>query len=123
MKLVVLITSQPEQGMIVAQAWQDSGAPGITVLGAHGLHNLQREIQRGNVELPRVVLSMSAALASLVQQTEHRSQIFLSLVDDALVEPLIAATEKELGDLTKPDNGILFVIDVERALGVRYHRE
>jgi hypothetical protein len=123
MKLVVLITSQPEQGMIVAQAWQDSGAPGITVLGAHGLHNLQREIQRGNVELPRVVLSMSAALASLVQQTEHRSQIFLSLVDDALVEPLIAATENELGDLTKPDNGILFVIDVERALGVRYHRE
>lgn len=122
MKLVVLITAQPEKGMSIAQAWQDYGAPGITILQAHGFHSLRREVERGEIELPRALVSMASALANLMQEAEARSQIIFSLVsDEALVDRLIAATTSVLGDLTEPDNGILFVLDVERALGVRQY--
>jgi hypothetical protein len=122
MKLIVLITSQIEQGLEAAQSWQDNGAPGVTILPAHGLFSLQRAAQHGEVELPRMMVSMAAALAQVIERAEEKSQIILSLVEKEKVDALIAATEKILGDLTLPHNGILFVLDVERAIGVRDHR-
>jgi hypothetical protein len=40
-------------------------------------------------------------------------------VDNDMVDSLVEAASKILGDLTKPDTGIMFVIDIERAIGVR----
>lgn len=122
MKLVVLITAQVESGLDVALAWQAAGAPGVTIVRTHGLHALQQEFQRGSVELPRMVVSMAAAMAAVLDSLEERSEMLLSLVDDALVDALIAAANGVLGDLTQPNHGILFVVPVERAIGVRDHR-
>lgn len=121
MKLVILITGKVEDGLDIAQAWQDAGAPGVTIVPSHGLHSLQRELSSGAVELPRMVASMGAAMAAILDNLEARNEIILSLVDDELVDPLIAAANAVLGDLTKPDHGILFTIPVERAIGVRRH--
>lgn len=121
MKLVILITAQTEAGLDVALAWQDANAPGVTIIRSHGLHTLQRELQSGNVELPRMVVSMGAAMAAIIDNLEERGEVILSVVDDDLVDPLIAAATGVLGDLTEPDNGILFVLPVERAIGVRNH--
>jgi hypothetical protein len=121
MKLVILITAQVEHGLDVAQAWQDAGASGVTIVQAHGLHALQEELSRGAIELPRMVSSMAAAMAAVLNSMEAPNQILLSLVDDDLVDALIAGASSVLGDLTLPKNGILFVIPVERALGVYHH--
>jgi hypothetical protein len=121
MKLVVLITAKVEDGLDIAQAWQDAGAPGVTIIRSHGLHTLQRELSSGAVELPRMVASMGAAMAAILDNLEERGEMILSLVDDDLVEPLIAAANAVLGDMTQPDHGILFTIPVERAIGVRRH--
>ena len=118
MKLVVLITARVEDGLEIALAWQEAGAPGVTIVRSHGLHSLQRELRSGSVELPRMVVSMGAAMASLLENMEERSEIILSVVEDDQVDPLIAAANRVLGDLTEPETGILFVLGLERAIGL-----
>lgn len=119
MKLVILITTQIEHGLEVAQAWQDAGAPGVTILRTYGLYTLQQQVQGGNVELPRIVVSMTTAMAHIIDSVEERGELILSVVDDSLVDTLITAANTVLGDLTGPGNGVLFVLPVDRAVGVR----
>jgi hypothetical protein len=121
MKLVMLITAQVEKGLDVALSWQEAGAPGVTILRSHGLFSLQKAVQHGDVELPRMVSSVAAALAHIIDSVEQNGEILLSVVDPDMVDNLLDATTRILGDLTLPDNGILLVIDVERAIGVRDH--
>jgi nitrogen regulatory protein PII len=121
MKLVVLITTRVEAGLDIAQTWQEAGAPGVTIIRAHGLHTLQQELRSGSVELPRMVVSMGAAMAAIIDNMEERAEVILSLVEDTSVDPLIAAANQALGNLTEPNHGILFVVPVERAIGVRRH--
>jgi nitrogen regulatory protein PII len=120
-KLVILITAEVEKGLDIAQAWQEAGAPGVTILRTHGLYTIQRQAEHGEVELPRMIGSMTSALASIIDQVEERGELIMSLVEPALVDVLIAAASGILGDLNQPNHGILFVIDVERAIGVRRH--
>jgi len=123
MKLVVLITAQVESGLDVAMAWEEAGAPGVTIIRTHGLHSLQEEIRHGAVELPRMVVSMAAAMASILDNMEERGEMLLSLVNDNMVDTLIDAASGVLGDLTQPNNGVLFVVPIERSIGVRDHRQ
>jgi len=121
MKLVMLITAQIERGLDVALAWQEAGATGVTIVRSYGLFTLQRTIQRGEVELPRMVSSVAAILAHLLDTVEENGHILLSVVEPEMVDKLVDATNKTLGDLTEPNNGILLVLDLERAIGLRDH--
>lgn len=120
MKLVILITAQLEQGMQVAQAWQDAKASGVTIIRTHGLRSLQEKIQRGSVELPLVVRGAAAAMARILMTEEEQGAMLLSLVDDGMEQTLEAAAQRVLGDMTQPYNGIMMVIDVMHAVGVRH---
>ena len=122
MKLVILITVRLQSGLEVAQGWRDAGAPGVTIVRAHGLHTLQKEVESGDVELPRMIASMASAMASILDSVEERGEMILSLVEDRLVDALIEVSNQICGDLDEPNNGVLFVLPVERALGVRDHR-
>jgi hypothetical protein len=121
MKLVILITTQVEEGMDVAQAWQREGAPGVTIMRTHGLRTLQEQVQRGNYELPRVVTSMAAAMTHLLNSMDEPGAMLLSAVDNDVVDKLEIATTNVLGDLTEPNHGIMIVLDIERSIGVRHH--
>ena len=121
MKLVMLMTALVEKGFTVAEAWQAAGAPGVTIIQMHGLYRLQQQVTHGAVELPRMVVSMAAAMAAIIDNAQAEGIMFLSLVPPEIVDSLIAAASAELGDLTEPGHGVLCVIDVERAIGVRNH--
>jgi hypothetical protein len=60
-------------------------------------------------------------MASVLRQLEVTSQTVLSVVNDAEVEGLIKAANDVLGDLHEPDAGLIFVLDVERVVGLRYY--
>ena len=121
MKLVILITAKNANGMEVAQAWQDAGAPGITIMRTYGIQTIQDEVKRGAVELPRVVNSMSVAMAHVLSQLNEHGEMLLCVIDDHLVNRLVEAASAILGDLTERGNGVLFVLPVERAIGVVDH--
>ena len=123
MKLVLLVTAKVEQGMLVAQAWQDVGVSGVTIVRTHGLRTLQQSVREGAVELPLIVTSIAAAMAEVLRTLEELGEMLLSVVDDTMVDKLEQATTDVLGDMRKPYNGFMIVIDVERAIGIYHYTE
>jgi hypothetical protein len=122
MKLAILITANLEGGMEVAQSWRENGAPGVTIVRSHGLHTLTQTVERGEIELPRMVVSIAASMAYIIDQMDYNTLIVLSVVDDDAIDRLVRVAEKVLGDLYAPHTGVMLVLDVLRAIGVRDHR-
>jgi hypothetical protein len=112
-KLVVLITAQAESAHDVAIAWKEAGAPGATFLEGRGLQSLRQASD--SLE----ILSGMTSMLDILRQTQTDVVLLLSLVeDDALPARLIDVAQSILGNMQAPDKGVLFVLDVERALGV-----
>ncbi|MBN1200748.1 MAG: hypothetical protein JXJ20_02715 [Anaerolineae bacterium] len=112
-KLLILITPQVEKALAVAEALEAAGAPGVTLIESYGLHRLREKSK--SLEIPLFV-----SIASLMRQMEETNQTILVLVGDDMVDRMIdAACEVLGGDMSKPDTGIAFVIDVERTFGVK----
>lgn len=112
-KLVILITSQNEAAYQVGEAWQRLGAPGVTLLNSYGLYHLQETKKSNN--LPDIL-----ALLELVRKRRENNLVVLSVVDSvAMADKLMNASQKIMGDFYKPDSGIMFVLDLERAVGLR----
>jgi hypothetical protein len=115
-KLVVLITSRVEDGHQVGEAWRQAGAPGVTFIESYGLRRMQEASKTGEL-LPGMM-----SMFEILRQQDETSLIILSVVDnDVIISQLEAETQKILGDLHAPNAGIFFVIDIERAVGVRDH--
>jgi nitrogen regulatory protein PII len=112
-KLVILITARGEEGHNIGEAWQKAGAPGVTLIDCYGLRRLQ-EASKSYEVLPGML-----SMLQLLREREETSLIVLSAVEDeALVDRLIDATQAIIGDLREPNNGLAFVINVERAVGL-----
>lgn len=113
MKLVILITAQTERSLDIAQAWQRAGASGVTILEGYGLRRLQESFGLRD-DLPLI-----PSLSSLLRQQEVSTILLMSLVGENIVQALYQATTNILGDLTLPDNGLVFTIDVGNVQGLR----
>lgn len=112
-KMVFLITTHIERGMAVAEAWEDAGAPGVTLIESHGLHRLQEQSRS-------LEINLFVSMASLLRQIEETNQIIFTVVDDDLVDTIIdAACDVLGGDLDQAGTGVAFVIPVERTIGMR----
>ena len=115
-KLVVVVIPHDEKWFDIANAWETSGAPGITIIDSHGLYHLRKNT---NIELqPMGALSLSGIL----RQLETNSHIVFSIVPDELVETLINRA-MEITNLEDPYTGIAFVLDIDRVVGLRWPPE
>ena len=110
-KLVILITAHIEKGLAVAEAWEAAGAPGVTLIDSYGLHHLRERSKAP--ELPLFV-----SMAQVMRQIEQTNQMLFSVVDDDVVDGLIEAAGRVLGDLRESHTGVAFVLDVERVVGI-----
>lgn len=112
MKLVVLMTSRTEDALEVAQDWQEAGATGVTILEGYGLRRLQENMGIRD-DLPLV-----PSLSALLEREEISTVLLLSMVKDNLVQQMYRMTVERLGDLTLPQNGLLFTIPVSDLIGM-----
>lgn len=113
-KLVVLITSQVEEGYSIGEAWSRVGAPGVTFLEGFGLANLQKTVSTAEV-LPGMLSALE-----ILRANRETSLVLLSLVhDETLISTLFSEAKAVLGDMLAPNAGVMFVIDVEQAMGIR----
>ena len=120
MKLMILITSNIENGFDVAVRWQEAGAPGVTIIKGVGLYSLQRKIARDSLEVPlHIVSSMTSLMAYVLREMEHTNHVLLSVVPKELVPTLLDEARAVMGDLMEPNNGVAFVIPLDEAIGVR----
>jgi nitrogen regulatory protein PII len=113
-KLIVMITPLREEARTVAERWQQAGAPGATFIESYGIRQMKAASQSSEV-LPGMI-----SMIEILRDQNETSITLLCLVrDNEMVDKLIEVVEQVIGDLNGPDNGILFVIDVERAVGLR----
>jgi len=124
MKLIILITSNIESGLEVANRWQEAGAPGVTIIKSVGLYSLQEKIKRGSVEVPlHIASSMTSMMAHVLGEMEHTNHVLLSVVPKDIIPELLDEARDVMGDLLQPGNGVAFVVPLDQAIGVRLHSD
>lgn len=110
--MLVLVLDQVEKFPEIMQVWQEVGVPGVTVFESAGSRKFLDHTSRDDVPL-------IPSLRSLLEGEEsHNRTLFTVLEDDAVLEQVIAATQKIVGDFMQPHTGIMFVVPVARTFGV-----
>ena len=110
-QMVLLIVSNTERIPGILDGWEAAGVPGITILESTGLGKVRKAAIRDDIPL-------MPSLSRFFQQQEVRHRTMFTVVDsDEMVERLIDATEKELGNLNDPNNGVMFILPVSRVVG------
>jgi nitrogen regulatory protein PII len=110
-QMVLLIVSNTEQCPGVLDAWEATGVGGITILESTGMGKVRQSVIRDDMPL-------MPSLSRLFQHREVRHRTIFTVVDsDEMVEKLIEVTEKQLGNLNQPDNGVMFVLPISRVVG------
>ena len=112
--LIVVIVTDMQVCHDVVRIWEEAGVPGATILDSMGMRHLQRR------QALRDDLPLMPSLRALVEQEEfnHRT-VFSVLPDDFDVDDLIRRTEALVGDFEAPHSGLLFVVPVLKARGLR----
>ncbi len=112
---VVVVLPSLERCQDVLEAWEKLGVSGVTILESVGLHKI-KQLRAQRDDLP-----LFPSLRHLLEGEEyHHRTIFVVVDDDFDLDGLIAATERAVGgDMNAPHSGLLFVVPVTRALGMR----
>lgn len=97
-------------------AWEEAGVKGITVLFSTGLGRIRQNF--GLMEDFPLFPSMSDLLDRI--EDMDLSRTLFSVVDnDEIVENVHQFTQKVVGDLSKPNTGILIVLPVSKVYGLK----
>lgn len=97
----------------ILPAWQEAGAPGVTILRSTGIGRYHRHANQ------REDLPLFPGLDDLFQQEESQNRTFISVVPDReTVDRIVRVTQEISGDLNDPDSGVLFVLPVLEAYGL-----
>lgn len=116
-KLVVCVVDDPGKAEDVLAAWVQLGVPGVTILESTGLGHHMSGLGAPD-DMP-----LFPSLESLLRAREESHRTLLAVVHDSQpMEQLVEATERVVGALEAPDTGILFVLPVEQAWGLRKSR-
>ena len=69
-------------------------------------------------------IPMMPSLSELFRSREHRHRTIFSVVEgEEMVDRLVEITQEILGDLDKPNTGVLFVLPVLRVVGLHGAKE
>lgn len=107
-----LVLDNPALLSDVLQAWTDVGVRGITILESTGVHRVR---SRASTEDVPFMLGFSRLLRT--DQVGHNT-LFAVVPDMGIVEQIVTATEKVVGDLSQPNTGVLFAVPVAGAWGL-----
>lgn len=110
-QMVLLIVANTQQCPNILDAWEAEGVGGITILESTGLGRVRQAAIRDDIPL-------MPSLSRLFQHREVRHRTIFTVVEsDEMVDRLIEVTQKHLGDLDNPDNGVMFVWPISRVVG------
>ena len=112
MKMILFVLNDPAKMQYLLDAWKEAGATGATVLFSTGMGRLHRPASL------REDLPLMPSLSDFDGRDEKLSRTIFIILRDELVGQIISATEKIVGDLNKPGNGILIVLPTESVHGL-----
>jgi len=111
--LLVLVLYNLSHFEEVLAAWHDAGAMELTIIDGLGTRLPSEQVRRED-------LPILPSIRDLLQADDAPRRIIFAAVPDALIDPIVAVTERILGDLRERGNGVLVVLPVSRVVGFRY---
>jgi len=113
MFLILFVLHDTSKLEDVMKGWNSAGVNGITVLVSTGF----RKITESNVLQEDMPLIFN--IEDILQDAESTNRTLFSVVkDESTVDKVVEATQKVVGDLNKPNTGILTVIPASQAYGL-----
>jgi hypothetical protein len=116
MKMILFVLHDATKLPDLLNAWQEAGAGGATVLLSTGMGRLSQ------ANTLRDDLPLMPSLSAFYERDENLSRTLFSVVKEAAVKRIAAATRRVVGDLDLPDTGLLVVLPVEHAEGLEKKR-
>jgi nitrogen regulatory protein PII len=111
--MVLLIVYNINSCPDVLDAWEAAKVPGITILESTGLGSLRQKGLRDD-------LPLMPSISDIFRSREHHHRTIFTVVEgEETVEHLIEVTQKIMGDLNQPHNGVMFVLPVSRVVGFK----
>ncbi len=112
MFLILFILNDPEKCYDVLDAWEGAGTSGVTILPSTGLGRI-----RSVGLLEDIPLMPSLEEFFMHDETQHRTLI-TAVKERAVVDRIVKATYRVVGDLSLPHTGVLLVLPVVEAYGL-----
>lgn len=113
MFLIMLILNDAERCQDILDAWDQAGAPGVTILRSTGLGRVRTKLGLKD-DVP-----LMPSLEDFFQSEENLHRTLIAIVrGQSLVDQIVQATQAVLGDLNQPNTGILVVLPVLQAYGL-----
>ncbi len=113
MYLVLFVLHDPNYLDELLTAWENAGVGGVTILPSTGLARF-RSIGAFRDDLPLI-----PSLEDFREHVENLNRTIFTIVqDDAMVDKVVEATEKVIGDLDLPNTGIMTVLPCARVYGL-----
>lgn len=111
MYLIVFVLDDPDKLEDLLNAWEETGTGGATVLVSTGRHRLSNGF--------RDDIPLMPGLDDFYNRVEayHRT-LFTIVKDDAVLQKVVEATQKVVGDLNQPNTGILVVLPTAQVYGL-----
>ncbi len=110
--MVMYVLDNTGQLSAVLEAWQQAGAPGITILDSTGVERLRQAGLRDDLPL---LASLSDILAD---DNVYHKTLFSVVEDEVIIDRIIEATRKIVGDFSNSHTGVLCVFPLLRVYGL-----
>lgn len=99
-------------------AWEEAGVKGVTVIFSTGLGRIRQNF--GLMEDFPLFPTMSEILDQ-VENMDLSRTLFSVVESDEIVKSVLEHTQKVVGDLSKPNTGILIVLPVAQVYGLKQY--
>ena len=116
MHLIMFVLHDPDKLSELLLSWDDAGVNGVTVIPSTGIGRLRA------TDMLREDMPLMPSLEDILEAPERYNRTLFTLVEGQdMIDRVVAATERVIGDLDEPNTGILTVIPVSRIYGL--HRK
>lgn len=105
-RLLIMVINDRERLDEVLMGLLELGVTGATIVDSEGMGRILSD------DIP-VFGGLKAAVVD-----RPRNVTIMSVVDEGRVDPVVAHVQGVLGDLSAPSTGIIFVLPVERVVGL-----
>jgi nitrogen regulatory protein PII len=110
MKLLIYVLSHVEKLQTLLNQFNEQGIAGATILDSSGMG---RELSE------RDEFSIFGSMRALIDQNNRTTKTLFLVVEDDQVKKIETVIESVIGDLSKPDQGILFTIPLDYVSGYK----
>jgi hypothetical protein len=110
MYLLVMVLDDVAHRDEVLQAWVEAGVGGVTILESTGIN---RVLRRAKAQ------PMFMGFGQVFGGGRVGHNTLFAIVESVdIAEAAVKATEKIIGDLTEPDTGVIFAVELSKTWGL-----